>query len=1108
MRFIGDFHLHSHYSVATSKNLTPEYLDYWARIKGITVVGTGDFTHPGWLAELEEKLCPAEPGLYKLKPEYRRQFPTELSLYEKDVRFILTAEISSIYKKGGRVRKVHNLIFAPAFSTAKKLQGRLGKIGNITSDGRPILGIDSRDLLEIVLESSERCFFVPSHIWTPWFSVLGAQSGFDSIEECFADLSNHIHAAETGLSSDPPMNRLCSFLDNYTLISNSDAHSPEKLGREANLFDTAVQYDAIIDAMKAGDRRFLGTIEFFPQEGKYHYDGHRKCGIKTAPPESQKLDYICPVCGKKMTIGVMSRVVQLADRKEPGGKKEKIPFHSLIPLKEILSEITGVGPGSKKVQTLYSSIVRTGGSELGILLETPIDEIRVLGGELLSEGIRRMRDGEVIISEGFDGEFGTIRVFGEDKESSPTPERPLFAPQQPSSDAFPERLPQPEYAEGETENQKKKVLQVPGSRIAHGGPSEGDSIFDLEAYQNTSGTVAVEKGGFEIKSSENKTAVERLLPELDSEQLRAVQHETGPSLIIAGPGTGKTRVLTGRIARLILNGIDPTSVLAVTFTNRACDEMKRRLAALLNGDRLPDVCTFHSLGLEIIRGNIEKTERTTPFVILDDRIRRELISRAADTGKKGITDISDAISKAKRNVLTPSQVRDETTSRVFSRYEKLLRTYNSFDFDDLVCLPVLLFSTYGEVLSGYRQHYRWMLVDEYQDINYAQYLLMRMLMPSTDSNLFAIGDPDQAIYGFRGADAKFIRRFMLDYPGAALYNLRTSYRCSDFILGASAAMIQKRDEDRRFLKGVASGVKLQVVEHGSDRSEAEWAARTVERMIGGLGFFSMDSSITQGNGEKEIVSLADFAVLCRIKEQMKEVENAFNNHSIPFQTVANTPFFREEPIRSVIDLLKLAACPEQRFLQESLIQRGVLTAADTLPRPADFDGSVKENAVRAVDLYFKTLEKQNPAEIALLYELCGEFKDDFDSFFRYTDLGEGADMYRKDIEGVSVLTLHAAKGLEFQCVIVVGCEDGLLPYSLFKNQKGNPEEEKRLLYVGMTRAKKFLFLSHAKRRFLFGRTLQLKRSPFIDGIEEELLEKSEIVFSRNPKKDGGQLSLF
>ncbi len=417
MKFIADFHIHSHFSIATSKILVPEYLDYWARLKGITVVGTGDFTHPGWINELKKKLEPAESGLFKLRKKYLIKSESSAAYSSKSkVRFILTSEISSIYKKNEKTRKVHNLIFAPDFNTVDRIQQALTRIGgNITSDGRPILGLDSRDLLEIALHASEDIFFVPAHIWTPWFSALGAKSGFDTIEECYDDLAKYIYAVETGLSSDPAMNWACSFLDKYTLISNSDAHSPEKLGREANILNTELSYNSITKVLKTGNpKQFLGTIEFFPQEGKYHYDGHRKCNILWNPVETLRNNMICPVCNREVTVGVINRVVQLSDRENIKERKNRHPYYSTIPLKEILSEINSVGPNSKKINSIYFSLLEKIGTEFDILLHLPIEDIRRKGDEILAEAIQRMRNREVFINEGYDGEFGKIKVFSPD----------------------------------------------------------------------------------------------------------------------------------------------------------------------------------------------------------------------------------------------------------------------------------------------------------------------------------------------------------------------------------------------------------------------------------------------------------------------------------------------------------------------------------------------------------------------------------------------------------------------------------------------------------------------------------------------------------------------
>ncbi len=371
MKIVADLHIHSHYSRATSKNLTFEHLARWAQLKGVQVVGTGDIGHPGWLQEMRDKLVPAEPGLYRLKDEYAHEVQrTVPPACQGIVRFLLGGEISNIYKKAGadgqpRTRKVHNVVFAPDLDAVAALQARLEKIGNIRSDGRPILGLDSRDLLETLLEVDPACHLIPAHIWTPWFSLLGSKSGFDRVDECFGDLTSHIFAVETGLSSDPPMNWRVSQLDRYTLVSNSDAHSPEKLAREATLFDTELSYPAIFGALQTGDPgTYRGTVEFFPEEGKYHLDGHRACGIVWEPATTREHGGACPVCGKEVTIGVMHRVEELADRPAGRAPLRTYPFNSLIPLAEVLGEVLGVGAGSGRVEQEMQKLLARLGPEL------------------------------------------------------------------------------------------------------------------------------------------------------------------------------------------------------------------------------------------------------------------------------------------------------------------------------------------------------------------------------------------------------------------------------------------------------------------------------------------------------------------------------------------------------------------------------------------------------------------------------------------------------------------------------------------------------------------------------------------------------------------------
>lgn len=405
MKAIADLHIHSRYSMATSKDGTPENLELWARKKGISILGTGDFTHEKWREELKDSMVSAEDGFYKLKDEKR--LPEAERMKDQTVRFVVSGEISCIYKKNGKTRKAHHLILLPGIEEAEKMAKKLEKIGNIHSDGRPILGLDSRDLLEIMLEASPEGIFIPAHIWTPHFSVLGAKSGFDSLEECFEDLTPYIYALETGLSSDPPMNWRISSLDQYQLVSNSDAHSPSKIGREANLLDIELSYEGLSRALCRGEG-LLGTVEFFPEEGKYHYDGHRKCEVCLTPEEAEKMGNICPVCGKKLTMGVEHRVEQLADRKYGYRKENAKEFESLVPLAEVISSCMGYSSGSKKEQSCYENMLEKLGPEFEILRRVPAEDIKAVSDENVAAGIEGIRQKKVKKIPGFDGKYGKI----------------------------------------------------------------------------------------------------------------------------------------------------------------------------------------------------------------------------------------------------------------------------------------------------------------------------------------------------------------------------------------------------------------------------------------------------------------------------------------------------------------------------------------------------------------------------------------------------------------------------------------------------------------------------------------------------------------------------
>lgn len=400
MKFCADFHIHSRYSRATSNEMDIPHIAEAAVLKGIHLVGTGDFTHPTWREELKEHLTPAEEGIYSYQ----------------DVRFILTAEVNNTYTRQGRLRRIHNLIFAPHIEAAESITSHLERFGKLASDGRPTLTLDSEELVEIVLKAAPEAFIVPSHIWTPWFSLFGSRSGFDRIEDCFGTHTDQIFALETGLSSDPAMNWRLSALDRYTLISNSDAHSPSKLGREANFFDCDLSYPELVRVLKEKDReKFLFTVEFFPEEGKYHYDGHRRCKARVSPSEARLNDDLCPICGKPVTTGVLHRVEELSDRQEGYEPDNSIPFRRLVPLAEIIADALSVGVDTQGVRAEYHKIVKGVGGEFAALLDVPLEDLSKVASPRVAEGVKRVREGKVHVLPGYDGVFGKVRIFAEDE---------------------------------------------------------------------------------------------------------------------------------------------------------------------------------------------------------------------------------------------------------------------------------------------------------------------------------------------------------------------------------------------------------------------------------------------------------------------------------------------------------------------------------------------------------------------------------------------------------------------------------------------------------------------------------------------------------------------
>jgi len=1031
MKFIADLHIHSHYSLATSKNLIPEQLELWAGIKGINLVGTGDCTHPGWLKELKEKLEPAGNGFYKLKDSFRLKNVVRPAGCP-GIFFVLTGEVSSIYKKNGRVRKVHNLCVFDCFESAENFQNRLSKVGNIISDGRPILGLDSKNLLEMLLETSETSYLIPAHIWTPWFSVLGSKSGFDTINECFDELTKYIFAVETGLSSDPPMNRRCSFLDSFNLVSNSDAHSPEKLGREANLFDTKLTYNGVFDALKTGSG-FLGTIEFFPQEGKYHYDGHRKCNVCWNPSETIKNKGICPVCGKEVTKGVMYRVAELSDRNNPDDSTIKKVFHSIVPLGELLSEIAGVqNSSSKKVKTEYFKIIEKLGSEFNVLLFAGISDIKNTAGPLLAEGIRRLRDGKVRIQEGFDGEFGRIKVFEEDELANTGMSLFSFEKQEPAK-----------------------------------------PVFKIKEFKKEKKVAA------DDKSPERQDAASYLT----DEQRQAIEYSGGPCMVIAGPGSGKTRVLTERIIHLINEkGVAPRQILGITFSNKASEEMKNRIEKKIAAGQVL-ISTFHSFGLSVIEKYFENFGRKKNFSIIDEEDGKEILGKLI-TNRNRISHSSRDIGNFKQGIIgSPAD------GGLFEAYECELKTINAFDLDDLIYLPVILFRDNPEILRGYRERYRRILVDEYQDINARQYELIKMLAGEKNPDLFVISDPDQAIYGFRGSDVKFIEQLGKDYPGLVTILLKDSFRCPDNVIRAGLDVLGKNIA----FSGGLGKMKVNVQECETEKSEADWIASKIENMIGGTRSFSIDSGISDGVAACGTESFSDFAIFCRTAHMFEPIIYALANHGIAYQVISTETFFQREPVSSAVGLFrkiyyKMGIEPSQQN-NSARIQKMICA---------------KENIT---EILLASLEAGKILEddARKLKTLTSGMANDYDGFFKSIALRRSIDDYNGNIEAVTLMTLHAAKGLEFNTVFIPGCEERIIPFELFgKKNCEELEEEKRLFYVGITRTKQNLFLTYAKKRMLKGRLLLQRKSALVDKIKDELV-RFEI---REPKKRTGQPELF
>jgi DNA helicase II / ATP-dependent DNA helicase PcrA len=1135
MKIIADLHVHSRYSRATAKDLDLENIYINAQIKGVHVVGTGDFSHPAWFAEIETKLEPAEPGLFRLKSEISKTLDTTVpARCRGEVRFVMATEISNIYKKKGKTRKNHNLVLAPDIETVRHLNRRLEKIGNIQSDGRPILGLDARDLLEVVLETSTDACLIPAHIWTPWFSMLGSKSGFDSIGDCFGDLASHIFAVETGLSSDPAMNWRVSFLDGITLISNSDAHSPANLGREANLFETDLSYFSMREALKSGDpRRFSGTIEFYPEEGKYHMDGHRNCGVCLAPMETMAHQGLCPQCGKPLTIGVLNRVEELADRPAGQGPEKVHSYQNLIPLTGLLAEILQAGPKTQKVSQAYREAVETLGPELGILQKLDTETIDQAGIPLLGEAVRRMREKKVDISPGFDGEYGRVKLFTAQERAHMQGQRFLFF----------------------------HPVDAP--------PASTSAVADVTPFKSEKPTPT------QLPTIASSTKDRRLrMDGLNEEQRRILEHDGDRLMIVAGPGTGKTHTLTCRIARRIRElGVPADRVLAVTFTHRAAEEMRLRLRGLLGENQpLPLITTFHGWCLQIL---VENNPEPT-FGIIDEDEQVDLIRQAALIAAQSgmavplnVTALQSRIMRAKQNLLLPEDLpesekyipEEACVAAVYRAYRQLMESQRLLDFEDLIFNVARRLEQVPEFARSCRSRFQHVFVDEYQDLNHGQYRIIRNLVPagSGGNSLCVIGDPDQSIYGFRGSDSLYFRRFLEDYPGAAILHLTQNYRSTRAILSASFQVINRDGLKRSRTYSNIDGVKtIAILELANENAEAESIARVIDGLVGGTGFHSIDTGRVKEAYPSQARGYSDFAILTRTSDQLRFIADGLEACGIPFQAANRRQAFKEKGAAEIFSLLKVLSgcgsysdienaaavvaprlgkrvlaifkewcCKNRLCLKDGLSEvarfpiaglnrnqqialAGLAGRLSVMDRETASEKGNERllNVINHPDVAGFIAENRTREALSRLASMAAASESTGKGLINRSALYTDTDLYHPRSEKAALMTLHAAKGLEFPVVFIAGCEDGLIPFKRPPERGGTDvDEERRLFYVAMTRAKERLYLTWARRRRIFGKAAERQISPFVTHIEQRLL-KDESPCGKRQKRKPDQLQLF
>ena len=1069
MSFLADLHLHSHFSRATSGDCRPGPLAKAAAQKGLRVIGTGDCTHAGWRAELAEKLIPAEDGLYRLR---------EADGPASEVRFVVSGEISCIYRQDGRTRKIHHVVLLPDLEAAAAFSRALEARGaNLEADGRPIVGLDSRTLLSLLMEAAPRAVLIPAHIWTPHFSLFGANAGFDALEECFGELTPLVPAYETGLSSDPPMNWRLSALDRLTLVSCSDAHSPAKLGREAVEFEAELSYAGLVDALRGAGGRVLGTVEFYPEEGKYHYDGHRMCGVCWHPDQTRAAGGLCRICGRPVTVGVLHRVTLLADRAE-GYRPQGAPgYVKLVPLLETVAEALGVSPASGRAEEVYRRLLDGLGPEIPLLRSAPLAEIASLAGPLVAEAVRRVRTGEIEFRPGYDGEYGSLTILRPEERRRLIGQAGLFA------------------------------IPASGRRV----PSNSQP---LPAHSEVSAEVVKETWSGEDP-----------LAGLDEDQRAAVCAPGGPVVVVAGPGAGKTRTLVHRIRFLLARGVPPESITAVTFTHRAADEMRARLAGAAEGAERVWIGTFHRFCLELLT-----TAEGRPPIVLDEREAAAILAEAARAmGRDPVKDGPsgrEEIGLLKSRGLRPDDAGlPPSLAELYRRYQERLAALGACDYDDLLLRTVALLKAGSPVLSAARARAGHLLVDEFQDLNAVQYELVKLLAASGE-NLFVIGDPDQAIYGFRGADPGYFHRLREDFPGTTLIRLERNYRSTATIVRTASVFASEGPAKPMG----PEGPRPRYLAADGPRSEARAVVEEIERLIGGTGMVAADRQSGRRGGR--VFSLGEIAVLFRTARQAGPIEEALLSLGIPYRLIGQRPLLAAPEVREALDILRFVDRPSDlRFaiaLREGRFDPGpdawaalegfardngcdLETAAAELLRTGRLSPTAGERLQGFLDLLADLrahAQDLSAEELLLRAAPTGEAGPSralqqvaraargrglAEFLFRLATGREGDHERREETarpgEGVSLLTMHAAKGLEFPAVLVVGLADGVVPWG--EPTGAELAEERRLFYVALTRAAEVLVLIGPPRQ-------GGKQAPsrFLSELPSDLLEET----GTRPKK--------